>query len=237
MDAKCPGQDWRFIKPEKVVEVTCISCGEGVELWPDEMARHCPQCRQLVANPNFDLGCIEWCAQSEECLARMNRSKNETTAPLRKEIHRILKQIPGISKQEVKHAEEVLQIAELIGRKEKVDPIILIPAALLHEVEKRGNTSSAYKHNADIPIYTNSIKIIDEIIQKLNFPSKKAKAVIHAIESYRKRTSCEDVHSKILADAHLILSLKTLPLQEAYQELEKKALTKTGCTVGKKWLI
>jgi DNA-directed RNA polymerase subunit RPC12/RpoP len=56
---------------EDVTVAECGECGREMELWPDELARRCPQCGQRVINPGLDLKCLEWCQNAEECLRQI----------------------------------------------------------------------------------------------------------------------------------------------------------------------
>ena len=50
-DARCPGQDLMFYKPEDIYDVQCPSCGKPVEFWKDDARRICKKCGKKVDKP------------------------------------------------------------------------------------------------------------------------------------------------------------------------------------------
>ena len=67
-DAKCPGQNPQYWKPEDAFEVSCPNCKEIVEFFKDEPKRRCHNCKQEVINPKVDFGCALWCPKAVDCI-------------------------------------------------------------------------------------------------------------------------------------------------------------------------
>jgi hypothetical protein len=67
-DARCPGQDQRYWRPEDIFWLACPRCGAEIEFWKDEPARVCAGCRTAVRNPRMDQGCSTWCREAGRCL-------------------------------------------------------------------------------------------------------------------------------------------------------------------------
>ncbi len=68
MKTRCPGQDLRFYNPDDVFEIKCSKCGYEIEFFKNDIKRNCPECGELIHNPELDLGCAKWCKKAEECL-------------------------------------------------------------------------------------------------------------------------------------------------------------------------
>jgi predicted RNA-binding Zn-ribbon protein involved in translation (DUF1610 family) len=64
----CPGQDTRYWKPEDIFEHPCVSCGNPVEFFKNDLRRQCPNCGASTINPRNDLACAQWCKHAKECL-------------------------------------------------------------------------------------------------------------------------------------------------------------------------
>jgi hypothetical protein len=61
---KCPGQDDRFIKAEKII---CPGCGYEMEIFSDEMKVRCPKCKILACKDRLP-SCIDWCKHAKDCV-------------------------------------------------------------------------------------------------------------------------------------------------------------------------
>lgn len=65
LDKFCPGSTGiRAPMPESI---TCLNCGEEVEIWTDEMKAKCPNCGTTnfrEQNPT----CIDWCKFARQCI-------------------------------------------------------------------------------------------------------------------------------------------------------------------------
>lgn len=61
----CPGSIG--IKQPKPEYHLCPSCGYEVEIWTDELRRHCPNCHTLVVRGQ-QASCIDWCQFAEKCI-------------------------------------------------------------------------------------------------------------------------------------------------------------------------
>lgn len=62
---ECPGsQRFKYPFPE---EIKCISCGNKLEIWTDEVKASCPHCAAIVTRP-VEQGCFKWCKHANECI-------------------------------------------------------------------------------------------------------------------------------------------------------------------------
>ena len=65
--ARCPGTDMRYWKPEDICDQKCPDCGTEIEIWKDEPVRVCPKCKKEVRNMKLDLACAQWCSYAKDC--------------------------------------------------------------------------------------------------------------------------------------------------------------------------
>ena len=61
---KCPGQDKRNLKIEKI---KCASCGYEAEIFSDEVKVRCPGCKNDICRQRLP-SCVDWCKHARECM-------------------------------------------------------------------------------------------------------------------------------------------------------------------------
>jgi ribosomal protein S27E len=61
---KCPGQDDRNLKIEKIC---CLECGRETEIFSDEIKVMCPKCKAIICRSRLP-SCIDWCKAARQCL-------------------------------------------------------------------------------------------------------------------------------------------------------------------------
>jgi uncharacterized protein len=95
------------------------------------------------------------------------------------------------------HTLRVYELCRLIGEKEKADPLILEPAALLHDV---GRGFEGVDHAEK------SAEIAEKLLKECNFPVDKIPEVQYAIRMHRFSRGAEPntLEAKILQDADRI---------------------------------
>jgi len=78
----CPGSgSFKNPLPESI---QCISCGNEIEIWSDEMKVRCRKCG-TINYKDRNLTCVEWCKFAKECLgpelySKLMEEKNGITA-------------------------------------------------------------------------------------------------------------------------------------------------------------
>ena len=65
---RCPGMDPSYFKPDDIKEHKCISCGNEIEFWKDDIKIVCKKCGQTNFNPNLGDTCIVWCRSASDCI-------------------------------------------------------------------------------------------------------------------------------------------------------------------------
>ena len=228
---RCPGQDRGRWRPEDVVELECAGCGEMIEFWPDIFLRKCPGCGRRASNPNFNMGCLEWCRFAEKCIDTMRGAREEAAAPIREELAESIRAIFGPDQRRIEHAERVLALAEQIGRLEGADPLVIVPATLLHDiglagVEPDSRSPAAQAHGAT------GAERARAMLQELSFPESVAREVVDIIAGHHDRDAMGGPNARVIWDADLIVNLAALPREDALARLRAEALTDAGRSVG-----
>ncbi|MEW5784788.1 MAG: hypothetical protein AB1767_06920 [Bacillota bacterium] len=131
---KCPGQDTRYWTADDIHEQPCPHCGSTIEFWKTDIRVRCPNCKQKVTNPRFNLGCAAWCAYSEKCLGAA--AKGVAPQPLRRvlevELGRILQGLP-LQQREIK---EKMEQAETQCRAQQIEPLPVLAALVVLKMRK-----------------------------------------------------------------------------------------------------
>ena len=127
---RCPGQDRRFWQLKDIVEVKCPYCTSTIEFWKDDPMRYCSDCGEIINNPQLNLSCAKWCAMAKECLGEIPEealSASPVIERLKALLHKQLEEEP----KRMQNALNTLLRAETMIIKEKGDPLLIKPAALL----------------------------------------------------------------------------------------------------------
>lgn len=145
---RCPGQDQRYWKPGDIFEVECPGCGKYVEFFKDEAKLRCKGCGQMVTNPKIDMGCAEWCQYAEQCLGG---AVSTGVSGFRERFIGEMKEIFGDDLKRIEHALAVLNYAEQIHTVEGGDRLVVVAAAILHDIgipqaeRKHGSAGAKYQ--------------------------------------------------------------------------------------------
>ncbi len=184
ISSKCPGQDTRYWTAEDIHEEPCPHCGALIEFWKTDIRVRCPQCKQKVANPRFNLGCAEWCAYAEQCLGVAARG----TAPL--PLRQVLEQelsrlLPGLPLQQ-KKLKEKLSAAEEKCREEKADPLPVLIALVVLGVGELGRLND-------------SELFLNKLIEEHHFPVEAVAKARTLLQQWHGQTF-EDEAGKFLVE-------------------------------------
>lgn len=133
---KCPGQDMRYWTPEDVCEIACPECGEMIEFFKTDIRLRCRNCRTRVANPQFNMGCAQWCAYAEQCLGPAARGLK--TKSLKVVMKDELKRLAGHMSDELTEIEAQVDAAEEKCRREKIDMLPVIAAIIVLALKRLG---------------------------------------------------------------------------------------------------
>ncbi len=128
-EARCPGQNTMFWKPDDVYDVACPGCGRPVEFWKDDARRTC-SCGYRFANPRRDLGCLEYCKYAESCMPEMFEGESLRALYRDRLIAAIRSRLmPDAATEE--RMSEAADLTEQMFAEEGGDPKVVIAAVVL----------------------------------------------------------------------------------------------------------
>jgi hypothetical protein len=199
----CPGQDRRFWKPDDVFEEPCPHCGRAVEFWKDDPRRRCAHCGHLVRNSRFDMGCAAWCAFADRCLGA---GAAALEAALCRTLIEEMKKVFGRDRRRIDHAQQVLDWAERILQREAADPLVVVAAAVLHDVgipaaqRKHGSTAGRYQQIEGPPVAR-------RILQAAGVDPHRTDHVCRIIADHHSARTMDTPAFRILWDADNLVNL------------------------------
>ncbi|MCD6416660.1 MAG: HD domain-containing protein [Planctomycetes bacterium] len=227
---RCPGQDSRFFKSEDIAELACPRCGKPVEFWPDELVRKCQACGYRFANPENSLKCLQWCPYAAQCMEAMGGESG--IAPLREELIERMKKTFGEDTARISHALAVLDLAERIGMMVGAMPMVLVPAAILHDIGL-----SALQPGEDQESHgRKGRRIATGTLADMGFPEAVEREILDLIERHHEREWMNTANGAALFDADLAVNLAAGADADRWAALEREALTEAGRQTGAAYL-
>lgn len=216
-DAKCPGQNPQYWKPEDALEVTCPNCKEIIEFFKDELKRQCPNCKQEVTNPKADFGCALWCPKAVDCMGQeryqqllvtAKRQPKPDNCQTKKDLLLIeMEKYFGPDERRINHAKGVLGFAQQLLEKEPADPLVVISAAILHDIgipkaeEKYNSSSGRYQEREGPPVAR-------AIMERLQFKKEVIDEVCGIIAYHHSPGNLDTLNFKVLYDADWLVNLR-----------------------------
>ncbi len=212
---QCPGQDSRYWSGEDVFETKCPKCGHTVEFFKDDSQQKCRNCDYRMLNPKIDFGCASYCPHAEQCLGSMPPELVEAQGDLFKDRLAIAMRIYfGNDTRRIRHAMDVAEQAEIIGKEqEDGDMMVIMAAAYLHDIgireaERKFDSSSAKYQHSEGPT------VAREILTGLKVKPALMDEVCDIIGHHHAPRGEETTNFKVLYDADLIVNKV-----EQYQEI------------------
>jgi putative nucleotidyltransferase with HDIG domain len=227
-DAKCPGQDTRFLKAEDVAEARCPRCGRPVEFWPDEVMRKCRGCGHRFANPTNSMKCLNWCRHAAQCLEAMRGGENADLEPLREELLERMRRIFDGEQSKIDHTLDVLDLTERIGVEVGADPLVVVPAAILHDIGRaRPQPDEGPAEPTD-----GDGRQVAEVLADIDLPPAVKDEIADLVEHHHERDLMASRNGSALFDADLIVNLRGRDGQDRQATLATEALTDAGRRIG-----
>jgi HD superfamily phosphohydrolase YqeK len=229
---QCPGQDSRYWNGKDVFNSKCPKCGHSVEFFKDDSQQKCRNCGHRMLNPNMDFGCASYCPHAEQCLGSMPPELVATQGDLFKDrVIIAMRRYFGTDARRIKHALDVAEHAEIIGKEQKDgDMKIIMATALLHDIgireaERKFKSSSAkYQHSEGPPVAR-------EILTELKAKPELMDEVCDIIGHHHSPRDEETTNFKVIYDADLIVNMTELYKEKApTQEHLDKLLTASFMT-------
>jgi len=240
---KCPGQDSRYWKQGAIFETPCPKCNHTVEFFKDDTARKCAHCGYRFINPNMDFGCASYCEFADQCLGTLPPELLAQKEDLLKDRVAIeMKRYFKTDFKRIGHATRVARYAERIGKRERGNLAVILPAAYLHDV---GIPESEKKYQSLIENYQEieGPPIARSILEKLGAKEELVDAVCDIIAHSNHTKINESINFKVLYDADLIASIEEnhkenpMDLEKVNQMIETQFLTSGGREEARKVLL
>jgi len=227
---KCPGQDPMFMKAHDIAEVECPECGHVVEFWPDELMRRCRRCGHRFVNPENSLKCLEWCRYASECMAALREGDDSWVGPLRDEIVERMKAAFGGDEGRAGHALAVLRVSEKLEMELGADPLVLEPAAILHDIGRAASFGGSDSDHGEA-----GRRGAAEVLGDLGLPAAVREQILTLIERHHDRSAMQAAgpNGQALFDADLIVNLREAGRPDGLEVLEREALTAAGRRIGR----
>ncbi len=201
---QCPGQDRRYWKAQDVVEEPCPFCGEVLELWKDDARRRCSGCGKVVRNPHFDMGCAKWCKFASQCLGIPDSQvRDESLCDL---LIRKMQKVFGTDQRRIRHAYRVLDFAEQILNRHEADPLVVMAAAILHDIgitkaeKKYGSSAGKYQQMEGPPI-------VRRILTEAGVDEQRTKHICGIVGDHHSAAHMNTPEFHILRDADNLVNL------------------------------
>ncbi len=185
---RCPGQDTRYWTPEDIFDIKCPFCNKEIEFFKDEPFRICPECEAEVRNPKIDLGCAKWCKYAKECLGKLAPQDDEELSMCQRLIAE-MRDLFGDDRKRISHALKILGFAEEILKHETADPLTVRAAAILHDTERKHNSSA------------------EKIMKKLKIHNEVIEHVCKIIGSQHSANDIDTIEFCIIWDANWIVNI------------------------------
>ena len=236
-DITCPGQNTMFWKPDDIFDVRCPNCDRPVEFWKDDSKRTC-DCGHRFLNPKRDLGCLEYCRYAEQCMPEM--FEGESLKALYRDrllVTAKIKMKPDDASLE--RSQKIAELVEEILDEEGGQPKVVFAATILGNLvlnSQAHGEQSASSAQGDSPS-----AITRKVLADIGTEKEVTDQVCQIIENRINGTSSEDLDSKIVSDALMLVDLleKKALLEEAALErlVESKIQTPTGKRVAREQLL
>jgi HD superfamily phosphodiesterase len=210
MTRQCPGQNTQFWKPSDIFDIPCARCGGAVEMFKDDVYRHCPSCGTRVSNPKLTLGCAQWCQHAKECLGYDPRETARERSGGASLAERIIEEVRaefGGDIRRIGHALAVYDRARDLLRSEAGDPRVVLAAALLHDI---GIREAERKHGSAAPVFQEEEgpPIARRILEKLGVDEPTIVRVCRIVGNHHSAKCEETPEFRIVWDADLLVNMK-----------------------------
>jgi hypothetical protein len=231
---RCPGQDMRYWKPQDISLTPCPWCGAEIEFWKDEPVRVCPKCRKEVRNVKMDLGCAKWCKYGAECLDAVHGASSAAAATpsatampsasetdprsIKHLLINEMKAVFGDDERRIHHALSVLAYAEQILDSQGGDAVVVIAAAILHDIgireaeRKHGSNAGCYQEMEGPPIAR-------AMLAKMDLDTPTVEHICRIIGSHHSARDIDTPEFRIVWDADWLVNV---PVE--YGDMEKDEL-------------
>jgi len=235
---RCPGQDMRFWKPGDIFEIQCPKCLKKIEFFKDEVRHRC-ECGHEVINPKMDLGCAAWCQYAEQCVGDVPeemkaRRRAEEKDLLRERISLEMKKFWGTHYQRVNHALKVARYAEKILRMEGGNPLVILGAAYLHDLDRHEAEMGGW-YRPEVA-KREGLAIVREILERLAVEKEAISEIVNLIHRLHSPKDEGSLNFQILYEADWLARMEERENRKDQGELEERILNNFKTTTGRQLL-
>jgi HD superfamily phosphodiesterase len=247
IDAKCPGQNPQYWRPEDIIEVACPNCKEIIEFFKDEPKRRCHNCHAELINPRVDFGCALWCPKAVGCIggeryeqlkAAAKKEPAQDKYKTKKELLLLeMERYFGADQKRINHAKKVLGFAEQLLELEKADSLVVIAAAILHDIgihkaEEKYHSSAGNFQEIEGP------PIARGIMEKLHLKKEVIDEACEIIAHHHSPGEIDTLNFNVLYDSDWLVNLKdefdTSQKEKLEKIINKIFLTQSGKELARK---
>ena len=202
--AHCPGQDTRFWKLDDIFEIECPKCSASIEFFKDDPRRRCHSCGDVVPNPKIQLGCAEWCQYAKQCLGIDELPTGEASL-----CDALIEDMKGVFEDDdrrIRHALAVLDNAEQLLEAEDADPLVVMAAAILHDIgireaeRKHGSAAGKYQELEGPPI-------AERILAQHDVAPERIDHICRIIANHHRADGIDTPEFHIIWDADWLVNL------------------------------
>jgi len=228
----------RFWKAGDIFDTQCPKCGRKVEFFKDEVRRRCG-CGHEVVNPKMDLGCAAWCQYAEQCVGVVPeemkaRQRAEEKDLLRERISLEMKKFFGTHYQRVNHALKVTRYAEKILRMEGGNPLVVIGAAYLHDLDR--HEAEIEGRNRPEHGKREGLAMVREILERLAVEKEAISEIVDVIHRLHSPSDEESLNFQILYEADWLARMEERENTDDQRELEERIQSSFKTTTGRQLL-
>ena len=146
----------------------------------------------------------------------------------------------GEDTKRIQHAKAVLQHAQTIMQHERGERKVIVPAALLHDIdikecERKYNAVRGDLQEKEGP------PIADNILRNIHYPIEHIKEILEIIGNHHSRGNVKTINFQILYEADWLVNLNDdytdLPIEKKETIIRTNFKTKTGLNLAKELFL
>jgi len=215
----CPGA--KILRQPAPEMFSCPSCGEEVEIWTDELMRHCLNCGKAVYRDS-SMSCLEWCKHGKECVGDDvydTYMRNKSIGIKRCLLEQIRSYFQD-NRVNMVRAKAVLSNAEEILGDEEGEFHIAIPASILLNVD---------------------VETARKTLLRLGMSMDDINTICDIIELHRESGLIDPAVHPVLHDADYLVAIADDASGKSEDEIasmiDDKLVTETGRRIARKQLL
>ncbi len=232
---KCPGQDPRNIKAEKM---KCANCGYELEIFSDEVKVKCPKCKNVTYKQRLP-SCLDWCKAAKDCIGAVGYGSyvHNKELLLKDRLFKELEKYFGDDTGRIAHAKQVMEYSEELLRREGGDWSVVIPASIFHDVgikaaEHKYGSAAGHLQEKEGP------EIARRLLEPYGVKKDDIRQICQIIAHHHSPGALKNINFGIVCDADWLVNLKEevdlKDKKKTEQFIEKVFVTETAREMARK---